>query len=166
MSNCLYEASLQKIGRECNCTPSFFAAYLPNPRQPCEGPKKFCMARIMEDIGADRFILDNGITKECLATCHDQTHHFLVTSSAYPNQQSFHLGQDFCLILNKLRTSCGNEKRYTLGLEYPRLCHAIESAANQSCSTIRGMDGASSGVNATELALLRREVRGLQADDF
>ncbi len=51
---------------------------------------------------------------------------FLVTSSAYPSAQSFHLGDDFCLILNKLRISCSNEKRYTLDLEYPELCQAIE----------------------------------------
>ncbi len=157
MSNCLYEASLQKIAKECNCTPSFFAAFLPDPLTPCEGPKKFCMGKIMEDIGAERFILDEGVTKECLATCHDQTHQFLVTSSAYPNLQSFHLGGDFCLILEKLRTSCGNEKRHTLDLEYPQLCAAIEATVSLSCDAVRGLN-ATSAVTEAELRILRKEV--------
>ena len=139
MSNCLYEASLQKIGKECNCTPSFFATYLPSPLPPCEGHMKFCKAGIMEDIGAERFISDNGVQKECLAPCHDQTHQFLVTSSAYPNRQSYHLGEDFCLVLAKLQKSCSNKKRRTLDLEYPELCDQVGRATEHTCDDIRGL---------------------------
>ena len=157
MSNCLYEASLQKIARECNCTPSFFAAFLSNPLEPCEGPKKLCMGKIMEDIGSERYILDDGLEKECLATCHDQTHQFLVTSSGYPNKQSFHLGDDFCLILEKLRVSCGNEKKYTLDLEYPSLCANIEATTILSCGEVRGLNK-TSDVNESQLRSLRKQV--------
>ncbi len=157
MSNCLFEASLQKIGRECGCTPSFFAAFISDPYPACEGQKKLCMDKFMEDIGTERYVLDKGKKKECLATCQDQTHQFLVTSSAYPNQQSFHLGEDFCLILKKLRLSCSNEKRYTLDLQYPELCVGIESTMNESCDSVRGLQVLPTA-NETELMLLRKQV--------
>ncbi len=161
MSNCLYEASIQQISRECNCIPSFVAAYLSEgvASQPiCEGPGKHCMSSIMDDIGAERFITFRNDSKECLAPCHDQTHQFLVTSSAYPNKQSFHLGDDFCLILGKLRISCANEKRLTLDLEYPTLCQAIDVSQSLSCDQIRGMNTSFHDLNETTLASLRKSV--------
>ncbi len=91
MTNCLYEAALQKIGRDCNCIPSNFAKYLDTKLPSCFGRAKRCMSDIMERIGEERFIDDDGEKKECLAACEDQQHQFLVTTSTYPNKESFHL---------------------------------------------------------------------------
>ena len=60
--------------RDCNCTPAFFATYIPSPKPVCVGPNKLCMSRVMEDIGSERFVEDGGERKECLAACQDQTH--------------------------------------------------------------------------------------------
>ncbi len=137
MSNCLYEAALQKIGKECNCIPTSFAKFLTTTLENCVGKMKLCMSSIMEDIGFERFIDDRGEKKECLATCEDQSHQFLVTTSAYPNEQSFFFGEDFCLVFDKLKKSCYNEKRFSLSLSYPKLCPSIEEAgSNVTCAEI------------------------------
>ncbi len=58
MTNCLYEAALQKIRLDCDCTPAFFTTLLADPDYPpkalCEGAKRLCMSKIMEDIGTQR----------------------------------------------------------------------------------------------------------------
>lgn len=158
MLNCLYEASIQKTAKECNCTPAFFIEWSPNNLPPCEGHTRHCMAKIFDDIGSERHILDNGKQKECLAACHDQTHKFLVTSAAFPNQKSFHHTEDFCLVLTKLRTSCGNEKKYSLDEEYPELCLSLDLAKNLTCDNISG-EMPSDDTTISLIRKLRKEVR-------
>ncbi len=158
MTNCLYEASLQKIARDCKCIPTIVDTFVEGEEKlpSCQGPGKLCMTSILDDIGTERYISMHNVSMECLAPCHDQTHQFLVTSSAYPNKQSFHLGDDFCLILNKLRTSCANERRYTLDMEYTDLCTNIDLTRDLTCDQIRGLS--STSLQESILITLRKNV--------
>ena len=89
MSNCLYEATLQKVEKECGCTPGKFVDIVEGYHA-CEGEGKRCMRNLMNQLGAQSVIDDLGESKLCLAACGDQKHTFLVTQSAFPNRQSFH----------------------------------------------------------------------------
>ncbi len=149
MFNCLFEASLQKIEAVCQCSAS---VWVKSDLPPCEGVKKLCMTEIMDDIGAARHVQDGGETKECLVACHDQTHQLLTTSAAYPNQESFHLGDDYCLVLNKLRRSCKTEHRITLNMKYPELCSIVKDTFGMTCQATRN-----SG-NSTVLTALHKVV--------
>lgn len=95
LGNCLYEATLQRIERDCNCLPVNFLDVegLDNDLEACAGPSKVCMNRLINKIGTEKYIVDpkDGDTvKECLNSCVDQTGSYLLTQSAYPNKESFH----------------------------------------------------------------------------
>ncbi len=62
MSNCLLEATLQKIEADCNCTPKFFLTTVTG-YEACEGRKKKCMNDRLADMGEQRFIKDKGLSK-------------------------------------------------------------------------------------------------------
>ena len=62
MSNCLLEATLQKIESDCNCTPKFFMTTVTG-YEPCEGQQKKCMNVHMADMGEQRTIMDQGVSK-------------------------------------------------------------------------------------------------------
>ena len=62
MSNCLFEATLQKIEEDCGCTPKYFVDLIEG-FQACEGVQKQCMNRRMESIGEQRIVSDAGILK-------------------------------------------------------------------------------------------------------
>ena len=73
MSNCLYEASLQKISKECDCNPIKFFK-VDESFTACEGAKRHCMQKHLEDMGLERTVTDRGLEKECWAACVDQTY--------------------------------------------------------------------------------------------
>ena len=62
MSNCLFEAALQKIEDECGCTPKYFVDIVEG-FEACEGVQKQCMNIQMEAMGEKRDILDRGQIK-------------------------------------------------------------------------------------------------------
>ena len=62
MSNCLLEATLQKIENDCKCTPQFFLNTVTG-FEPCEGMQKKCMNSHMADMGEQRVIVDRGERK-------------------------------------------------------------------------------------------------------
>ena len=62
MSNCLLEATLQKIESDCKCTPKFFMTTVTG-FEPCEGRQKKCMNAHMADMGEQRNIVDRGENK-------------------------------------------------------------------------------------------------------
>ncbi len=134
MTNCLYEASVQKIEETCQCAP---LAILPSNYSTCEGQGKLCMSSFMEDIGSLKHVVDGGETKECLVSCQDQTYQFLMTAAAYPNLESFRLGEDFCLVLGKLRRSCQTDHKITLDMKYPDLCEQITNTNNLTCEAVK-----------------------------
>ena len=70
MSNCLFEATLQRIEEECGCTPKYFVDIIEG-FETCEGIQKQCMKLHMEEMGELRIIKDQGIfkvrTQQCLS---------------------------------------------------------------------------------------------------
>lgn len=62
MSNCLFEATLQKIEEDCICTPKYFVDIVEG-FEPCEGKKKQCMNLLMAEMGDQRSVLDHGELK-------------------------------------------------------------------------------------------------------
>jgi len=62
MSNCLFEATLQKIEAECNCTPKYFTDIVEG-WEACEGHGKQCMTKLIGEMGESRTIEDKGVTK-------------------------------------------------------------------------------------------------------
>ena len=64
MSNCLFEATLQKIEKDCNCTPKYFVDIVEG-FEPCEGKQKQCMNIHMAEMGDQRSVWDNGDYKVC-----------------------------------------------------------------------------------------------------
>jgi hypothetical protein len=111
MSTCLYESTLQKIERECGCTPVKYVDVVAN-YSACEGLAKKCMVELSNELGGERMIADaaDGTVKECLAACQDQPHAFFVTQASFPNRQSFYSRPEFCVVLEKLKKACAGEK--------------------------------------------------------
>lgn len=94
MSNCLFEATLQKVEETCQCTPVKYIDVVEGFNA-CEGAQKECMNDLINFMGQERWIEDGTEVKECLAACQDQKHTFLVTGSVFPSSESFHLVRDF-----------------------------------------------------------------------
>ncbi len=129
MSNCLFEATLQKIEEECNCTPKYFVDIV-DGYEACEGKLKQCMNLFMAEMGDQRDVLDRGELKPCLAACVDQQYKFLVTHATYPNEDAFEGTANFCFLAKKMLWSCTIEKRRSLDLKYPKLCPLVVSEEN------------------------------------
>ena len=108
MSNCLYEATLQKVEADCACTPAKFVDIVEGYNA-CEGAGKRCMLNIMDKMGAEIFIDDAGERKRCLAACEDQKHTFLVSQSVFPNRQSFHKVRIWFYPQSMLMRLCGTQ---------------------------------------------------------
>ena len=68
MSNCLFEATLQRIEKECNCVPRYFASEVPEI-EICQGQSVLCMKELLDLIGDNRTVLDNGIEKVFFNLC-------------------------------------------------------------------------------------------------
>jgi len=67
MSNCLFEATLQKIEASCNCTPKYFVD-ISDGFEACEGSSKKCMNDFLAQIGDKRHIIHDGTLKACLTS--------------------------------------------------------------------------------------------------
>jgi len=125
MSNCLFEAAYEEILEQCNCTPSFHAlGYKEKPRI-CSGPGLTCMNRIIMGIGNYNRVGPN--KDECLAACEDQTNSVSVTSSSFPNSETFVRREEFCLVVKKLERTCKSMKYEMIVKKFPKLCEAIKS---------------------------------------
>ena len=62
MSNCLFEATLQEVEKQCNCTPKYFVDISPG-YDACEGKRKKCMNQLMVEMGDKRDVLDGDEVK-------------------------------------------------------------------------------------------------------
>ncbi len=49
-----------------------------------------------------------------------------VTTSVFPNLNTFTLGPEFCTLFNKLAVTCKSSKGVTLNERYENLCHLIK----------------------------------------
>ena len=56
-----------------------------------------------------------------------------VTTSVFPNLNTFRLGPEFCILFRKLISTCKTHKRATLSERYPDLCQIIEVNAKNIC---------------------------------
>ena len=64
--------------------------------------------------------------QECLASCEDQINNVGVTSSDFPNRETFVKRDEFCITLRKLNRTCNSEKRAFLIAKFPTVCDNIE----------------------------------------
>ena len=132
MSNCLFEATLQRIEKECNCVPRYFSDVVPE-LEVCQGQRTSCMNKFFDLMGDDRTVFENGIEKVCLANCIDQKYDVRVTSAAYANKLAFIHSPAFCLVYEKVLKSCQTEKRFTLEENYPDICSLLK---NSNCTKV------------------------------
>lgn len=123
MSNCLFEAAYERVLEECECTPSFHQLAYEDVPSICRGPSLTCMNRILRFIGKLNRVGEN--QDECLSACYDQINHVSVTSSDFPNRETFVRREEFCLALQKLNRTCNSEKRTFLIAKFPTVCQNI-----------------------------------------
>ncbi len=57
-----------------------------------------------------------------------------VTTSVFPNLNTFSHGPEFCVLFWKLQSTCKTHKRATLTERYPTLCATLESKPDLICS--------------------------------
>ena len=62
MSNCLFEATLQEVEHQCNCTPKYYVD-IAEGYEACEGKQKKCMNQLMTEMGDKRNVIDRGEVK-------------------------------------------------------------------------------------------------------
>ena len=69
----------------------------------------------------------DNVTKECLSSCEDQTNDLFVTTSKYPNRNTFRDTEEFCILGRKLfNRTCKSPKRLQIGTDFPQLCSILE----------------------------------------
>ena len=75
---------------------------------------------------------ENKITrKTCLAACEDQVNLVTETSSSFPNSETFHRREEFCLIVNKLLRTCSTKKSAALTDKFPYICQHLSLIQNK-----------------------------------
>ena len=65
------------------------------------------------------------VLKPCLAACQDQLNLVTETSSSFPNSQTFHRREEFCLVVQKLVRTCSTVKAAALTDAYPTICEYL-----------------------------------------
>ena len=69
---------------------------------------------------------------KCLAACDDQINHVSVTSSMFPNRETFVKREEFCITLMKLHKTCSSRKREFLVNKFPTVCENIENVIERA----------------------------------
>jgi hypothetical protein len=64
-----------------------------------------------------------------------QTNKMAVTTSVFPNLNTFTHGPEFCVLFRKLQSTCHTSKSATLSERYPKLCKSLEANPNKICTT-------------------------------
>ena len=73
---------------------------------------------------------DAGERIRCRSACSDQENSLFVTTSSYPNKNSFIHQEEFCIITEKLVSECRGFKRKPLDRFYPNLCQLLKPLDN------------------------------------
>ena len=109
----------------------------------CLGLQLTCMNDILKAIG--KYNTVGPEKKPCLAACEDQVcvcmyvsprnpntftlcpqvNSVSVSSSNFPNRETFIKRDDFCILVNKLIKTCTRNKYYVLQKYYPEICNYI-----------------------------------------
>ena len=131
MSNCLFEATYEQILEKCECAPGFHTLggdVAMRKFEICQGKSLNCMNSILNRMGEfDEVHVDGGLRRQrCRAACEDQINSMFITTSKYPNRETFQHQEEFCIITNRLISKCNSDKRKPLMKKYPRLCSSVE----------------------------------------
>ena len=117
MTNCLFMAYLQQVAIKCNCS------IIDGQFNECVLKSKGCVNDNQIRVGIHQTILSDGTNRTCYARCNDQTFTTSVSTSNYPNLQTFpYFGFDFCLVMQKIARSCQSIKKLALEDKYPGIC--------------------------------------------
>ena len=57
-----------------------------------------------------------------MAACEDQVNLVTETSSSFPNSETFHRREEFCLVIHKLLRTCSTVKAAALTDKFPYIC--------------------------------------------
>ena len=130
ISNCLFEATYEKVLEICQCTPYFHWAGLREYRNFCRGSSLICMNEVFSRIGEYNHVRKDNVSEptKCLASCQNQDHDVRVTTSRLPNRQTFIERPEFCLLVEKLQGTCYSWKKMELDIQYPSLCPLLLKA--------------------------------------
>ena len=80
-----------------------------------------------------------------------------ITEARFPSETSFFRDKHFCVAINKVKTSCSNEKRKVLDQAQPLLCPAIMALGNKSCADSKALFE-DSALTQDDQTTLKREV--------
>ena len=143
ISNCLFEATYEKVLEICNCTPYFHWGGVRKQPAFCRGKSLLCMNDILSKIGeyteVENVDPESGEVKNmtCLAACEDQQNNVAMTTSKFPNRQTLMEWPDFCLLVGKLWKLCNQSwKRVDLDIFYPNLCSLLKKMLEHHSFTL------------------------------
>ena len=123
MENCLYDAFIQGLIDNCNCTIEGMNASL----HFCGDDfleESECYYEMVQDIGSDGmdFAIDakSGKSKKCLRRCKTQHNNIVPAFLSYPNENFYVFKYHFetCLIMSKLTKICNNPNKRDVFEEY------------------------------------------------
>ena len=72
-----------------------------------------------------------------MSACDDQINSVAVTSSDFPNRETFVRREEFCLTLTKLGKTCVSEKRDFLIGKFPTVCDNIDTMVERIKDKVR-----------------------------
>lgn len=153
LSNCLFAATHDEILKECGCVPFFHTLAWDDYPQICSGKSLLCMNDILINIGSHTSVEDaDGVRKPCFSPCEDQTNRMAVTTSVFPNFNTFTHGPEFCVLYRKLVSTCRSYKNATLQERYPNMCQILFRNETQLC---KGDNATAAGDEEEEDSLRR-----------
>lgn len=139
LKNCLYESVIQQIIENCVCFPPF-VGYKVSKLEFCTGKKLHCalswMSKMGSNVDPDLTITNNTAneTLKCLQRCDLQTETVMITSSKFPNKETFIHRREFCFVLQKIAEICRNpapKKVFESKALWPTLCQEVIFMNNQ-----------------------------------
>ncbi len=132
IKNCLYEAVIQKIIKNCSCFPST-ASNVKN-LEICTGKKLKCSRSFLSIMGSHKnpnlSSANNTVNRKlkCLQRCNLQTETIMTTSSIFPNKKNFMYQSEMCLVLQKITTICTHNRQkkvFESKVGRPTICQEI-----------------------------------------
>ena len=114
------------------------------------GEKLACAKSYAEHLGDEKLELNKALNvenekKKCLERCSVQKEYFVVTSTQFPNKNTFKSGKEICLVMKKLHQICQDPPKleifhqfYSKNVKhYPsNICNLIDiQIKNQTCNT-------------------------------
>ena len=125
MTNCLFQATCDQIRERCKCN---LAPYEIKPNI-CVGKGLACLKKVNAEVGKWNEVLDTltNTKKTCIAACETTSFSdIIISTSRYPNMNTFIYTKESCIIGKKLIYTCEDARRVSLEEWYPGLCNQIE----------------------------------------